>query len=487
MGSQTDVFRRMVRDHMGLPPPMISGDTETRQVMAFMREVGATAVVITAPNGTPAGIVTEQDVTRRIACVGVETVPIRGLMSSPLLTVPADALLYVAIGLMRRHRLRHMPVQGTAGQLVGMLDLTDALALATAPLTGDIDRLTHEDTREGLRAVKAAQVDVAERLFAEHVPAPEIQALISDINNDIYRRVLKLLVAELVGQGRGGPPVPFNAIVMGSGGRGESYLFPDQDNGFLLADYPDEEHGRIDAWFIELAERMTRALDDLRFPYCAGHVMATNPLWRKTLPQWKSQIGGSLARRDQVVLLFCDILFDFRPVYGEFQLALDLRDWVTGQVGMRPRFLYDMFGLQAGHHAGIGLFGRLLTERQNPAHRGEMNLKLHATLPLAEAVRLMALRARIPATGTLQRIDRLREMGELTSDEADRLSNVFAFITGLQLRRQIADFRAERPVSNFVDPRQLIERERDLLRDSLRQIRDLRARIRVEMAGRPAG
>ena len=31
---------------------------------------------------------------------------------------------------------------------------------------------------------------------------------------------------------------------MGSGGRGESYLFPDQDNGFILADYPDAEHTR---------------------------------------------------------------------------------------------------------------------------------------------------------------------------------------------------------------------------------------------------
>jgi hypothetical protein len=57
---------------------------------------------------------------------------------------------------------------------------------------------------------------------------------------------------------------------MGSGGRGESLLFPDQDHGFVLADYPDEQHGEIDPWFIELAERFTATLDRLHFPLCDG-------------------------------------------------------------------------------------------------------------------------------------------------------------------------------------------------------------------------
>ncbi len=109
---------------------------------------------------------------------------------------------------------------------------------------------------------------LAERLLADDVPAPEIQALIADINNDIHRRVLRLLEAELAGEGRGPPPVAYACIVMGSGGRGESLLFPDQDHGFVLADYPDERHGEIDPWFIALPDASRQALAGLHFP-CA--------------------------------------------------------------------------------------------------------------------------------------------------------------------------------------------------------------------------
>ncbi|MSO89125.1 MAG: hypothetical protein EXQ89_04035 [Rhodospirillaceae bacterium] len=47
-------------------------------------------------------------------------------------------------------------------------------------------------------------------------------------------------------RGRSPPPVALSLIVMGSGGRGESFLFPDQDNGIIIADYPDDAHDRID-------------------------------------------------------------------------------------------------------------------------------------------------------------------------------------------------------------------------------------------------
>ena len=160
-----------------------------------------------------------------------------------------------------------------------------------------------------------------------------LQALIADINNDIHGRVLRLLMAELAAVGKGPPPVPFACIVMGSGGRGESLLFPDQDH-FVLADYPDAQHGEIDPWFIELASRLSMALDRLHFPLCGGGVMATNPVWRKTLPQWRRQATLWMRGWVPATLLFCEIFFDFRCAYGECALAQDLRAFVTSSVSV---------------------------------------------------------------------------------------------------------------------------------------------------------
>jgi CBS domain-containing protein len=481
--SQTAAFRRRVRDHMRAPPVVVQGEVAAREVVARMTEARASAAVVVDPAGRIAGILTEQDVTRRIAVRGVGEAPVAGLMSRPVAAVGVEQPLYEAIGFMRRLRLRHMPVVGEADDLVGMLYLGEALAAATPGLVEHIDQLTHETTLDGLREVKAAQVQLAADLFADRVPAPEIQSLISAINNDIHRRVLALDLEAMAADGWGAPPVPFCAIVMGSGGRGESFLFPDQDNGFVLDDYPDREHTRIDAFFIELADRMTRQLDQLGFPLCRGAVMAINPVWRKTRSQWRRQVTRWVERRSDVGLLLSDILFDFRSVYGEETFSEGLRGVISTLCQNNRAFLHDMFGIQAEHRAGLGWFSRLLTEKEDPAHKGKVNLKRAGTLPLAEAVRLLALRAGVRETSTLARIEALGATGDLSADEQDRLRADFDHITGLQLRQQIADYRAGQPVSNFVDPASLTTREVDLLKDAFRAINDFRVRVRADLTG----
>jgi signal-transduction protein with cAMP-binding, CBS, and nucleotidyltransferase domain len=295
--------------------------------------------------------------------------------------------------------------------------------------------------------------------------------------------VLDLALAEMAAAGWGAPPVAFAAIVMGSGGRGESFLFPDQDNGLILADYPDAEHARIDAFFIELADRMNRQLDQLGFPLCRGGVMAINPVWRKTLPQWRQQVTRWVVRRSEVAMQLADVLFDFRSVFGAHELAAGLRATILELVRANPGFLRAMFGVLADHRAGLGWFGRLLTERDDPTHKGHINLKYAGTLPLAEAVRLLALRAGSEVTGTLARLAALAAAAEVSRDEEDHLRAAFDHITGLQLRQQIADFQAGRPVSNFVDPAGLTVRETDLLKGGFRAINDFRDRIRGELTG----
>jgi CBS domain-containing protein len=461
---------------------VVARGTAALSVVSRMSTAKASAAVVVEGSNV-VGILTEQDVTRRIAVHDVGVAPVDAVMSAPVTTIASSRPLFEAIGLMRRLGLHHIPVVDEAGALAGMVHLSDALAAANGGLVEQIEHLTHEASLDGLRQVKAAQVQLAADLFEDRVPAPEIQSLISWLNNDIARRVLGLNVAALEAEGLGAPPVAFSAIVMGSGGRGESFLFPDQDNGFVLADYPDEEHDGIDAYFAELAERMTIQLDALGYPKCRGGVMAINPVWRKTAAQWHGQILGWIRRRNEVALQLCDVLFDFQGFFGDYALAERLRAVILGLCKANPGFLRDMFGVQAEHRAALGWFNRLLTERDDPAHRGQVNLKYAGTLPLAEAIRLLALRHEIAATGTSARIDALHEIGVLDRDTSDHLRGAFDHITGLQLRQQIADYRAVRPVSNFVDPANLTERESDLLKDGFREINAFRDRLKAELTG----
>lgn len=479
MTTQTEIFRRLVQEHMGPGPVCIGPEATVGDVVARMTEAGASSAVIVDTERRAQGIVTEQDVTRRIAFRVEPDAPIDTVMTSPVTTIQCQDYLFHAIAFMRRQGLRHIPVVNHNQQVEGMLALDEALAFVANPIMELIDRLTHEETIDGLRKVKQAQVELADTFFADNVPAPEVQALLTEINIDIHRRILRRALAEMEGDGWGCPPVGFALIIMGSGGRGENFLFPDQDNGFILEDYPDDDHRKIDPFFIELAERMTSTLDSVGFPLCKGNIMATNPVWRKTLSQWQDQIRLWMGKRSLVMLRLSDIFFDFAHAFGESELSSKLRAFVTEIVRRNPGFLKDMFSLQADHKVALGLFGRLLTERDKRGQANMINLKYGGTLPLVEGVRLMALKHGVPATGTLARIASLHERGVFDNNQKDYLTGAFNHITSLLLRQQIADFKAGREVTNFVPKSSLSERERDYLVSCFRAIEDLRGELKA--------
>ncbi|MBI1208801.1 MAG: CBS domain-containing protein [Azospirillum sp.] len=480
MTFQLKMFRLLAQDHMRAQPPVLRYGTPCQEAVATMARAGASCALVISAAGRINGILTERDVARRIAFQVAPETPVERVMSGPISTVNATDYLYRAVSMMRRLGIRHMPVVDRPGKVVGVLDLHDAIAALAGFLMDQIDRLAVEGTIEGLRSVKAAQVQLAAEMFHQDVAAPEIQQLLTDINMDIYRRIVEANLAAMAEQDWGRPPVDFSVLLMGSGGRGENFLYPDQDNGFVLEEYPDENHTAIDSFFIQLAERMTRDLNAIGFPYCHGNVMATNPLWRKTLPQWRRQITYWTLRRNFFAARLVAIFLDFRSAYGRQDLVEELRVHVTATLSHAPGLLNELYQSEAEHGTALGWFNWVKVESGRGEHNGAVNLKLNGLLPLVEGVRLLALRAGIPETRTLTRLDRLAEAGVVTRDEVEYLESAFVHLTGLLMRQQIADFQAGHRVGNHLDPYRLSKRDYEQLVDSFQSIETLRSRIRQE-------
>jgi CBS domain-containing protein len=460
----------------------VDADATCSAAAEAMRRAQAGAVIVVDAAGIALGIITERDIARRSEFRDEPGRPATDVMSAPVETINADDFIYQAIGRMRRARLRHMPVVDNAGQIVGLLDLHVAYEASIREMVGLIDKLTHEETIEGLAHVKGAQIALAERLFEENLPAPEIQSLISDTNRDIHGRIIDLLIMEMDADGLGPPPVDFCVIVMGSAGRGESFLMPDQDNGFILDDYPDDQHDDVDTWFRELAGRMVDALNTIGFPYCDGYVMAVNPLWRKTRSQWRAQMDVWFRQRQGASARFADIFFDFVAAWGRRDFADELRAHINESIVKDTGFLRDMFHLQADHSVAQGWLGRLITESSGE-HKGKLSLKYRGTLPLVEGVRLMALSHGIAETSTLARLESLAAKGALSRDEQDYLAGGYRHISHILMHRQIDDWRNDREISNFVPAAFLTRRERHHLKDCFRAIGWFRRRLRGDFMG----
>lgn len=82
--------------------------------------------VVIIENSCPVGIITERDIVRLYYNNPEQTeIPIRNVMSSPVLTIPLDSSINDAAETMLKARVRHLVVIDKAGQMAGLIDEHD--------------------------------------------------------------------------------------------------------------------------------------------------------------------------------------------------------------------------------------------------------------------------------------------------------------------------------------------------------------------------
>jgi signal-transduction protein with cAMP-binding, CBS, and nucleotidyltransferase domain len=444
---------------MGAAPPSLPATAPLGQAIAAMVAARASALMVVDDTGCAIGILTEQDIARRVVFRLNAEAPLATAMTAPLIACTPDEGLWRAIALLRQHGLRHLPVLDEAGRCLGMLQRAEALAAVSGGL------LTHLEALSGdVAAIKSAQAGIARALLAEGLSAEDVVRLVNGINLDLHRRILAETLAD-----HGPAPVPFTLLVMGSLGRGESLLTPDQDNGLILEDYSDQDHGTVDAWFRPFTEDFNQRLDQAGFPLCPGGIMARNPLWRKTARQWRDQMGVWANRRAGAALLFGDIVFDFRPAQGGEAEAASLRQHLAALLASRPAWLAAMAAQNSSLQVGLTLFGGFADDE--PGAGSRTDLKLHGLMPLVAATRLLALHDGVTETSTSARIAALATRGSIAAREASTLQAAFALLLDVLLRQQLADLAAGRRPGNLVDTAAMPKEARQALREALKAVR----------------
>jgi len=106
-----------------------SSVTEVAKVMA-RNHVGGLVVTI---EGKPAAMVTERDILEKVVATGADAskIPVKRIMNKPLITVRRNLSIIEAIMLMRRKKVRRLPIL-EEGRLIGIVterDLLKAMAL----------------------------------------------------------------------------------------------------------------------------------------------------------------------------------------------------------------------------------------------------------------------------------------------------------------------------------------------------------------------
>jgi CBS domain-containing protein len=425
------------------------------------------------------GIVTLKDIFKKFVTKIDRELKIQDIMSSPVIYVGGDDLLFHAVGVMRKNNFTHIPVLSSDKKVMGVLNLAEALSAELGSTMSQIDSLTQDEHDvQGLINIKKYQPILVESLLNQNAVPLDIAYLISFLNNLIYLRAVTIARKELSKKFINFKPPKFSVITMGSGGRMESLLHPDQDNGII---YLGEETKETDEYFEQLAKHFTKTLDDCGIPLCKGDLMASNPLWRHSLQGWKNQLEDWTKNVSQQSMRYIEMLYDFRSVYGDPSLANDLRKFLLNVLDNKylQKFMYKN---EENSDAGLSFFGNFVLEKDDEENKGLFNLKHTGTLPLVESIRLYAVKYQIEEISTQERLEKLYDLKVFTSNEFDFFSNAHKFLSLILLRNQSERAKQKLSVRNYIDVYKLTDREVRILKMYLKRIQKLKDKVRVDFS-----
>jgi CBS domain-containing protein len=464
---------------MSAPLSTCPPDASIRQVLeAMLRDnVGSLAIVDAADR--LCGLVTFRTLAKRLAQPGVDPAlePAANALQ-PVAIVSGDTPLWQAQDIQERDRCKYLVVMDE-GRPAGMLSQTDIAHELRAHQSGLYPPIARAESYDELAEHYLGIDRIAERALETNRRARVAIRILSETHLAIQRRCIDLTLAELESEGHGTPPVAYALIIMGSGGRREMMLDPDQDNGFILADHPEGEAKYVDAWFLHFGDRLNVNLDRVGYILCPGDIMARNPMYRKSLSEWKAQITRMTRNPNEKIARWSNIVFDFNPQYGDDTLARDLRAHLNERIAENPGLLKFMTEDDAQGHAPINWFNRLVTtDREDGSEI--VDVKRNGMRIVANAARIMALKSGISICNTTDRIDALVRKGALSEDFGATVSAAYDELLDILLMHQLAQRRAGTPLDKEVAPQDLTAPAREALRVSMRAVKRFQERLRGE-------
>lgn len=479
-------FKKRLAEIMSTPVVTCAQQTPIREVARRLTERDISGLVVTNSKGEPAGLITEHDLVAKV--LAPETVEMRDLTAGDVMqlhphTMGPNIYMYEAMAFMTKHRLTHMPVVD-GNQLVGIVTLRDLMRYRSQKALLVLGNIREEKSLEGLTSIRKELVKVARSLLSETRSTPEVMEILSYMHHALIRRTYEICFEQMLSEGFEPPQIRYCFLIMGSGGRREMLLDPDQDNGFIFEDVPDAMMPRVEAFFAPFSERLATALDQVGYSFCDGNVMASNPQWRGRLGDWQTRISDWLLDPEPIHVRNSSIFFDFFPLIGDASLANELRSILNQGLRAHQGFFYHMMTLDLRYKVPLGLLGRFIVEKSGD-HVGQLSVKYGGGVYITDCIRMFTLEREIWELTTLGRLDRLVSENVFAVETAEHIRAAFEALMFLRLRHEINLIEQGLPPTHFLDPNALSKTEQDLLRESFQAVTKLQDATKRHFARTP--
>ena len=458
------LYSLAVKDVVSAPVVVCDTETAIGEAARLVAKSRATCLAVVGSEGRAIGIVTDRDFTYRVLAKGVSLdLPVKTIMTSPVISVESSARLFLALLAMISKDIHHVLVieEGLPKAVLSSHDLI--LLQGKSPLT--VSRHLEQQTSvEGLASAQKKIMELIPLLLREGARVSHITRVVSEINDRLMAKILEFAEAEL-----GPPPVPYCFVVLGSEGRREQTFKTDQDNALIYGDVDPANVGDAQEYFTRFSDYIRDALVRCGYPECTGDYMASNPRWRQPLSLWKNYFRTWTESADLHSVEDALIFFDMRPVGGDVSLFEALSGAVKEALRNASFFKSILAYITVDRKPPLGFFRTFVVE-QSGAHKEELDIKTFGTTPIVNGVRLLAIDAGVEATNTVERLTAVQSLPYFDDTLRRELLESFELLTLLRLENQLEQARASQPLSNYLNPGSLTQLQRSVLKEAFRTI-----------------
>ncbi|OIJ11199.1 hypothetical protein BKP37_16225 [Anaerobacillus alkalilacustris] len=459
------LFRTRVEAIMN-PPIFISQEATIVKAAKRLREVLTTGLVVVDEQQNLVGTLTQRDLLHSIVSGETDQL-IKSVMNKQPYKAQYDSFGYDILSYFKDDHVDFIPVIKHE-KVVGVLTAESFLQLQDSNYINLSQSIHHTYSINDLTKLAAVNnqlfIDFVEVLLSNNTYAYDVAELISNYNDKIHRQVIRIVLKEMKQEGYGTPPVNYCFIVMGSQGRREQAFSTDQDNGLILDNYEHLTNKQeIENYFKIFAEKVNIGLIECGFPLCSGGVMAKELKWRRSLKEWIIEVKRWVKETDAEEIRNFTIFCDFRPIFGDFLLALRLRDETTDTVQKGKILQLLLMKDTLRFRVPLNPFGLITTSGKTKS----VNLKKGAIMQIVNGVRIFAIKNGIKNENTVKRLTELKEKEVLHPRDVNNAKTALHILMTFRIKNNIKQLRSNSLLSNELLVETLTKDEKKTLKEAL--------------------
>ncbi len=474
------LFNQPLRDIIRTPPEIAPLSTTIQAAAARMARLSATSLLVQDDAGELVGIITDRDLREKVVACGMDSnLDVTHAMSSPVNKVSGDQTCFDALMTMMLDQIDQVVV-ADQDTILGVVTSRDILVVQGSSPLFIFRELSNQNVLGALYDIAAKIPLVIRNLIEDGARATDVNKMVTVLSDTLINRIIRIIQVEI-----GPAPIPFCWISLGAEGRSEQLFRTSQDSALVYATTEDENPGRsVNDYFAVLGTKVVEHLVCCGYPARKMGTVASNPEFRKSYSDWSKFYENIVCEPQPTRATAATVFFDFRPVWGDFDLGNVLRSRFLYLVGHHPLFLRRLAKQLVMSKPPISFFRDVVVEKSGEKHT-RLNLRSRGIMPIINFARILSLKFGVHETNSLLRLVRFKELGLISDETYKDLKEAFEFQMQLIMVNQLHQVESGALPTDFILPATLTDLDRRTLKEVFRILNELPSLLKNVLEASP--